>query len=355
MRYVATIAIALLCLACVARAEDKDSGEFCRYQMEQAMAQRDLLRTPSVVAGVTQPETGLPMQAIWGLSNSLSSDKKAGLTMAVARKGCELYQKTTEAQQKIQFAMNELEATALNHRLDLIQATMGKLDGLIAETSKRLKAQDLTRPDLYALQDSRLKLVEDDFSTKSKIAALYAPPLSETPIRLLISQKQNSEVENQKAIVRLGRQSNWDVALAVGVHRQINSFAPAQDEATLGAYGQVNITLNSGTKSIDRHLDRAADAYGDWKLNQVGDVVQNAAILKKQVSDSIAVEETTLAALQEHEKVIEANLEVVQTVDTTAGLEFKNRLTVDQMLLRIEVDDATFRKQALQQFIQENF
>ncbi len=73
--------------------------------MEQAQAQRDLLRTPTAIAGVTQPETGLPMQVVGGATLGLSSVKKAALTVDAARKECELYSTTTEAQQAIQYAI----------------------------------------------------------------------------------------------------------------------------------------------------------------------------------------------------------------------------------------------------------
>jgi len=37
--------------------EHNDQQAYCAYVMEQAEAQRDLLRTPTAVAGMTQPET----------------------------------------------------------------------------------------------------------------------------------------------------------------------------------------------------------------------------------------------------------------------------------------------------------
>src|SRR5208282_5575732 len=92
----ATCAFSLLLLASSAFAvEPQDQTAYCNYTMEQAMAQRDQLRTPNSVAGFTQPSTGTASQLYWGLSNSLANDKKAGLVMEVARKNCELYKATT--------------------------------------------------------------------------------------------------------------------------------------------------------------------------------------------------------------------------------------------------------------------
>jgi hypothetical protein len=81
---------------------NKDQQTYCRYLTEQAAAQRDLLMTPDAVAGITQPNTGLPMQAVWGVSGNLSNVRKGVLTMDAARKNCELYTATTSTQQDIQ-------------------------------------------------------------------------------------------------------------------------------------------------------------------------------------------------------------------------------------------------------------
>src|SRR5271169_6577321 len=110
------LAMLLLPAAVVADGRDKDKDKdkdgdqqaYCRYVTEQASAQRDLLLAPNAVGGVTQPNTGLPMQLVWGASGSLSNMRKAGLTMNAAHKNCELYSASTSAQQDIQYALPTL-------------------------------------------------------------------------------------------------------------------------------------------------------------------------------------------------------------------------------------------------------
>lgn len=118
-----TIAMLLIPAAFAADGKDKDKDQlaFCEYVTQQAAAQRDLLLAPNAVAGITQPNTGLPTQLVWGVSGSLSSMRKAGLTMDAARKNCELYSASTSAQQDIQYALPSLEKQALQNRLGLIQ------------------------------------------------------------------------------------------------------------------------------------------------------------------------------------------------------------------------------------------
>src|SRR5215469_18021979 len=179
-------AVVLLASAGAFARSQSDSQAYCEYAREQATARRDLLLTPSATAGVTQPETGLPTQLVWGLSSSLSNVRKAGLTMDAARKNCELYGATTAAQQSIQYAMPALEKQALQHRLELIQRASGTLDELISNTGEMVDAQNLTRPMLFFLQTTKIKLDADRADTQTKIAALYTPDLAAKPLKQLV-------------------------------------------------------------------------------------------------------------------------------------------------------------------------
>ena len=330
--------------------KNKDQQAYCRYLTEQATAQRDLLITPNAVAGITQPNTGLPMQAVWGVSGSLSGVRKGVLTMDAARKNCDLYTAATSTQQDIQYALPNLEKQALQHRLELIQQASENLDALLANTSKMVSAENMTRPMAFALQTSKIKLDADRADTQSKVVSLYTPQLSDRPLKELVADKQSREVNGQKALDKLNRQNDWDVALSVGEHQQINPWVDNR-----GAYGEVSISYNLASHAINKHLDQAADAYDDWKKVQEGDVVRNADILKQQVVDGISVQDSRLKALQEEQKQIESNLQLVTRADTTAALDFRNQLTTAQLLLNIEIGDATFRLDRLREFLLRNF
>jgi hypothetical protein len=327
-----------------------DQQAYCEYVTQQAEAQSNLLRTPSAVAGISQPNTGLPTQLVWGLSSSLSDIRKAGLTMDAARENCKLYEAATAAQQSIQYAVPTLEKKALQHRLALIEQASGKLDDLVAAGTGMVNAQDLTRPMLFSLQTTKIKLNADQADTQSKIAALYTPDLVDKPLKQLVEEKQAGEVKAQNAIDKLARQNNWDVALSAGAHQQINPLVNNN-----GPYGAVTVSYNLGSHTINKHLDQAADAYATWKTVQEGDVVRNAAILKKQLADSAAVQANRLKALRGQQKQLAGTLQLVAVADTTAALDFRNQLTSAQLLLGIEIGDASFRLDALQGFLDDNY
>jgi hypothetical protein len=331
-------------------AGDEDQQAYCKYVTQQAAAQRDLLITPIAVAGATQPNTGLPMQLVWGVSGSLSNVRKAGLTVEAARKNCEVYDASASAQQAIQYAMPSLEKQALQHRLGLIEKASESLDALLGTTTKLLEAQNMTRPMVFALQTTKIKLEADRADTQSKVAAIYTPPLSVRPVKELVAEKQNSEVNERRALDKLNRQNDWDVSLSVGAHQQINPLIASQ-----GAYGEVTVSYNLASWAINKHLDQAADAYSDWKKVQEGDVLRNAEVLKRQLIEGINVQDSRLKALEKEQKQIESNLQLLGSVETTAALDFRNQLTTVQLLLEIEIGDAGFRLNQLKKFLERNF
>jgi hypothetical protein len=348
-RFCAGLTMAVLLIP-AAYAGDEDQLTYCKYVTQQAAAQRDLLLTPNAVAGLTQPNTGLPTQVVWGVSGSLSNVRKAGLTVDAARKNCEVYGATASAQQAIQYALPSLEKQALEHRLELIQKAAENLDALVATTTKMLEAQNMTRPMAFALQTTKIKLEADRADTQSKIAAIYAPELSDKPLKELVAEKQNSEVNERRALNKLNRQNDWDVALSVGAHQQINPLVGNQ-----GAYGEVTVSYNLASRAINKHLDQAAGAYDDWKKVQEGDVIRNAEVLKQQIVNGAAVQDSRLKALQEQQKQIESNLQLLDAAETTAALDFRNQLTTAQLLLEIEAGDASFRLEQLREFLGKNF
>jgi hypothetical protein len=318
--------------------------------MEQAQAQRDLLRTPIAAAGMTQPETGLPLQVVGGASLGLSDLRKASLTMDAARKNCQLYRSTTGAQQDIQYAMPSLEKDALRNRFALIEQASNSLDALMEKTSKMVDAQNATRLMLFSLQTTKIKLDADRTDTQSKIAALYVPPLSDKPLKELVAEKQNSELNEQKALDKLSRQSAWDVALSVGVHQQVNPVAQGAQP-----YGAVSVNYNLASRAINKHLDRAVIAYDEWKKVQEGDVVRNGEVLRQQLVDSVLVQENRLRTLLDQSAQIDKNLQQVGNPDTSAALDFHNQLTAAQLLLQVETGDANFRLDRLREYVSKNY
>jgi len=331
-------------------ADSSDQQAYCDYLTEQAAAQRDLLRTPSALAGLTQPETGLPTQVVAGASLGLSEFRKAGLTMDAARKNCELYKASTAAQQSIQYAVTALEKEALRNRLALIEQASKSLDALMEKTSQMVEAQNATRVMLFSLQTTKIKLDADHADTQSKITALYAPPLSDKPLRELVEEKQSSEASEQRALDKLNRQNNWDVALSVGVHQQVNPVAQ-----NLQPYGAFNISYNLASRSINKHLDRAAESYDQWKKVQEGDVVRNMEVLRQQLSERLAAQQTRLKSLEDQSGQIDKTLQLVTEPDTSAAFDFHNQLTTARLLLEIESGDASFRIERLKNYLAKNY
>ena len=330
--------------------DGNDAIAYCSYEMQQALAQRDLLRTPIATGGMTQPETGLPAQIVGGASLGLSNFRKAGLGVDVARKSCDLYKVTTAAQQHAQYALPSLEKEALTHRLTLIDEASQALSKLTDQTQKMMEAQNATRMMLFTLQTTKIKLETDRADTQAKVAALYIPELSDRALKDLVSDKQTRESSQQKALDKMSRQSNWDVALSVGVHQQVNPVAYGAQP-----YGAVSISYNLASHAIDKHLDQAADAYTEWKKVQEGDVVRNVQALHQQLLDTVAAQESKLKSLQAENSELDKSLLRVLNPDTSAALDFRNQLASTQLLLQIETGDARFRLDQLRAYLAKNY
>jgi hypothetical protein len=63
----------------------------------------------------------------------------------------------------------------------------------------------------------------------------------------------------------------------------------------------------------------------------------------------ISVQDNRLKALEEEKKQIESNLQLLGAGETTAALDFRN-----QLLLEIEIGDASFRLDELREFLGRN-
>jgi hypothetical protein len=350
--YSTFFAVLMLSISALAAAQniEADQKAYCVYLTEQAKAQSDFLRSPNALGGFTQPDTGLPIQLVASAQLSLSNLKKAGITLDAAHKNCELYKASTDVLLTLQYALPAVEKDALTHRLLLIDEASKSLDGLIAKTTQMVDAQNMTRPMLVSLLSNRIKLDSDRAETQSRIAALYVPQLSAQPLKMQVAAKQSSDTAEQSSLARLTRQNNWDVALTVGAHQQLDPVANG-----LEPYGEVSVTYNLGSHIIDKHLDHSVDAYSSWKKVQEGDVKRGMEVLRDQVQLIIAAQKNRIESLQKETAELDKNLKLVGDADTSAALDFHNQLTSSKLLLGIEAGDASYRLDRLQEFASKNF
>jgi hypothetical protein len=352
-----TLVISAVLLSCTAVfAGDNQAAEkaYCQSVNEQAAAQRDLLRSPSAMVGPTQPSAGTPPQMIFGLTGSVANNLKAPLTMKAARAACDLYVAQTEAQQHIYFAAPKMERDALVHRLELVQMGSDQLQKMIVDEEKMVQAKNVTRPALYYLQSARARL---DMRRTSALTGLLpdVPPMSDVPLRILISNKQDADAINQKAATKLAAENGWDLVLSGGGRRQLGQFDSSTNVSELGGFGEASLTYNFGRHAANHHLDRSASAYLDLKNNQFDDVIRQSAVLKRQIEDTLSFLRPQLTALLEHDSEIEQSLASIEGMGTNNSQSFKNQLLADQVVLRVDIGDIQFRLDWLEAYLHHNF
>jgi len=360
MKRLALIALLLPFVAVTAKAQDiaADQKTYCAYLVEQAKAEADQLRTPVAIGGLSQPSSGTPAQVYGGAQGSVAGIRKASATLALANSSCKLYAATEDATLRIQSATTQITKEALVHRLVLIEQADATLDGLIAEAKPKADAHNLTHPALYALQTAKVKLQMDRSTTERSIALLYVPEgMTATPVKELVIESRAAQDAVASANNRLTRAGNWDFTFDGGMHREAWDTTPliGTKAANYGAFVEGTFSWNFASKKINRHLDTAAGLFGDWKRVQEGDIVRTSEVLKRQVEDSIAANTEILEQMNAEYKVIEDNIAIVQTPDTSNAYAFYLLVKVDELSLRIEIGDTQYRLDTLKQYLAENF
>ena len=116
-----------------------------------------------------------------------------------------------------------------------------------------------------------------------------------------------------------------------------------------------DIRYHSSDDMTGPEFDRTVDAYANWKKVQEGDAARGMEVLRTQVTDNIAAQQSRLDALKQEAQQIDKNLQLVASPDTSAAYDFRNQLTTTQILLGIETGDSTFRLDRLREFLSKNY
>src|SRR5258708_36137423 len=93
----------------------------------------------------------------------------------------------------------------------------------------------------------------------------------------------------------------------------------------------LSLPLSSIRRSINRHLDRAVEAHGEWKKVEESGLVRQMEVLRQQLVECVMVQEARLKSLEEENKQLDKNLQLVATPDTSAAFDFHNQLAATQL------------------------
>ena len=83
--------------------------------------------------------------------------------------------------------------------------------------------------------------------------------------------------------------------------------------------------------------------------------MRGVEVLHEQLLENVAAQELRLKSLQAEIEEIEKNLQLVANPDTSAALDFRNQLSSAQLLLKIEIGDASFRLDRLREYLARNY
>jgi hypothetical protein len=314
-------------------------SEYCQSKVEAAKAQADILRAPTVVAGVTQsPLVGSPAQGITGLTESVQSFRKGSALVRASEADCALFLAQENLKLAVQYTIPALEREALNNRLSVDYEALHALDEIVAKSTVLLDARSLPRQTVYALQADRARVLQDIAQINTTIAAIPDVP-AQSNLQALIDDEARAEASSETAFVKLGRTSNFDVQLTAGIRHTISPILNNE----LGGYGGFTVTYSLGARNSDRHLAAAARAAGTWNQSETGGATAMAHLLQQQLRDALVAQYSRLAILHQQEQAIRDNSTAIAQVSSQGARSFRTSLDADEILIRIEVMDAQFR------------
>jgi hypothetical protein len=347
----------VLILSIGVRAVDEQTAQsaYCKYVMEEASAQRDLLRSPIVIAGPTQPSGGTPPEMVFGLTYSIADVRKASLSMKAASAACGLYGSATSAQEHVHFATALIEKDALMHRLDLIQQAAEKLQALEREEEKVVEAQNLTRRATYYLEAASARLDMSRTSALTELMGTFVPELNDVPIRVLVGNKERGDQAYQRAQANLAKESGWDLKVAAGGRQQLGQFNSSATISELGAFGEFTLSYNLGRHAANNHVEKSVPAFMAWKAAQFDDVAQQSADLRRQFEDTATVLRQQLKVLLQHDSDLDKALKSLDGLDSSNALTFRDQLRADQLVLRVDIGDMQYRLDLLDGYVRKNF
>lgn len=168
-----------------------------------------------------------------------------------------------------------------------------------------------------------------------------------------VTNKVQAESDNTEALIRLQKQSGWDLQLSGGVHRQLTQITP--DVSATGLYGTFNLVYNLGHHAAGKHLDKSATTYADWKDKQFDEVVNQATILKKQLNATLTAQLGQLKVLSSYDEALQKDIVSLGTIDTSNVIAYRSQLLADQIVLHVDIGDMQFRIARLQEYLTTNF
>jgi hypothetical protein len=226
---------------------------------------------------------------------------------------------------------------------------------MAGEQARLVEVHNLTRPAVYFLQAARERLDESRSAALASISVPYAAETSAVPLRVLIAQKQDKDLENQKALTKLQKENGWDFKVVAGGRQQLGQSNSLTTVSGFGAYGAFTVSYNLGRRAANEHLDNSISPYMAWKNDRFDDVVQQAEVLKKQIEQTITLQQQQLSILLGHDGDLSKSLTSFEGVDTSSATAFRNQLLADRILLTVDIDDVQFRIDRLQTYLRDNF
>jgi hypothetical protein len=269
-----------------------------------------------------------------GLSKDLTDYVKAHHLEQLIQNECRCYQLDQEAKLQIQFAIPSIKMKALSFKRRQIQVAKKKLNAILAKIKQRVDHHDETLQFYYAVDSSLKKLEDAELQIEVDLASQHLPKIEYTKIGYLLKNVLMARMERQKTLNALEKQNNFSVEVQAGAQQSLSNRTNQQVQPYFALYLRYNLGSIPSNHKVDHSLQR----YMNWQNKQVLGTQKSLSNLMTTVRKLKGVEEGRLTRLVEHYRKYDAVIKKMEAINSIKAAHFKRQLTVDRILMKIEID-----------------
>ncbi len=320
----------------------EDVTAYCKYLNEKKGAQITALRYPDAVVflnNINNANGGANFNdfqkvAIAGLSKNLFDYNEANLLNQLIQDECAYYKLNQEAKLQIQYVISALKIKALKYKLQQIEDATKKLNSLLSTINQRVLKHNDTLHSFYEVDSSLKKLEDAERQIDLEIASQSVPQITFANLSQLLRQVITAKVKRQKTLNELEKNNNISIQIQAGAQQNLSY----QQNQNTQPYFSLNFRYNLGSILSNQKLDKSLISYADWQKKRVEGTQTKLLTLMTTIKSLKVAEENRLNHLKKNYMMYFNLSQKVDKIKTPKATRFKQRLDVDQMLMKIEIN-----------------
>ena len=336
------VLVVIMCSSHVLKAESienrymADVEAYCKYIDHKNKAKANLLNSPDVVVRLQNSNNQdlLQNNFVSGLAKDLSDFRKAQLFKELIKDECTYYKWNHEAKLHIEYAIPQLQAQALQVKLQDIHAAKIKLEAILKTIQKKIDHQNDTLLHYYQIDSLLKRLQSEERDISATLSIQNFPPMQSINLKELLNRVDAAQRRRQATLNKLAKQYNWSVQLLAGAQQSISN----NQKETISPYAGLSVRYNLGSLSSNGHIDNSLVDYMDWKKNQINGVQNRLLDLISSVASLKLTQKQQLSALTLSYQTYGKLGKKLTNSESMRANQFNQQIGIDRMMMGIEIN-----------------